>query len=170
MNKQSTWPAWVSSLILSVTFLLSLPGFAAQLYVATSGCDTNSGTRAKPFATLERARDEVRELRKHGRLADGGVTIWLRGGDYLRTRALELTTADSGTPKGSIIWRAFKGERVRLLGGRKLTAFETVTDAAMLAIKQIMAIDPLTTITVFGNSEVAAQSGKTKAQAIVHGT
>ncbi len=44
------------------------------------------------------------------------------------------------------------------------------TDAAMLAIKQIMAIDPLTTITVFGNSEVAAQSGKTKAQAIVHGT
>ena len=133
MNKQSTWPAWVSSLILSVTFLLSLPGFAAQLYVATSGCDTNSGTRAKPFATLERARDEVRELRKHGRLADGGVTIWLRGGDYLRTRALELTTADSGTPKGSIIWRAFKGERVRLLGGRKLTAFEPVTDAAMLA-------------------------------------
>jgi len=120
-------------LILSTIFLLVLPGHAAQLYVSTSGSDSNPGTSNKPFATLERARDEVRKLRQDGRLSNGGLTIWLRGGDYLRTNALQLTTADSGTPDAPIVWCACKGETVRLLGGRKLADFEPVADPAILA-------------------------------------
>ena len=119
-------------LILSTTLLLTRPGPAAQLYVSTSGSDANSGTRAKPFATLERARDEVRKLRQDGRLKSG-ATVWLRGGDYLRTNAVELTAADSGTAAAPIIWRACKGESVRLLGGRKLGGFKPVTDPVILA-------------------------------------
>jgi hypothetical protein len=125
------WPA--TSLILYATLLLALPAPAAQLYVATAGSDTNPGTQNKPFATPERARDEVRRLAQRGKLSKGGVTIWLRGGDYLRTNALELTAADSGTPQSPIVWRACKGETVRLLGGRKLSGFEPATDPAILA-------------------------------------
>jgi hypothetical protein len=121
------------SLILSATLLLALPGPAAQLYLSTSGSDTNSGTRAKPFATLERARDEARRLSQDHKLAGGPLTVWLRGGDYLRTNALQLTAADSGSPDAPIIWRACKGESVRLLGGRKLAGFEPVTNPAVLA-------------------------------------
>jgi hypothetical protein len=120
-------------LILGTTLLLALPGPAAQLYVSTTGSDINPGTSAKPFATLERARDEVRKLRQDGRLTKGGATIWLRGGDYLRTNALQLTAADSGTPDAPIIWCACKGENVRLLGGRKLAGFQPVTDPATFA-------------------------------------
>jgi hypothetical protein len=120
-------------LILSTTLLLALPGPAAQLYVSTTGSDVNPGTSAKPFATLERARDEVRQLKQDGKLPKGGLTIWLRGGDYLRTNALQLTAADSGTPDAPNIWCACKGENVRLLGGRKLAGFEPVTDPAILA-------------------------------------
>lgn len=50
-------------LILTTILLFALSGHAAQLYVSTAGSDLNRGTRAKPFATLERARDEVRRLR-----------------------------------------------------------------------------------------------------------
>src|ERR1035438_9638762 len=82
-------------LILGTTLLLALRGPAAQIYISTSGSDTNSGTRAKPFATLERARDEVRRLSLHRKLASGGLTVWLNGGDYFRTNALQLTAADS---------------------------------------------------------------------------
>ena len=46
--------------------------------IATDGRDQNPGTQDKPFATLERARDAVREARKPG-LPKGGVTVWLRG-------------------------------------------------------------------------------------------
>jgi len=35
---------------------------AADFYVATNGSDTNPGTEARPFATLERARDEARMI------------------------------------------------------------------------------------------------------------
>ncbi len=120
-------------LILGAALLLTLPSPAVQLYVAPTGCDTNSGSRTKPFATPERARDEVRRLTQNGKLPKGGVTIWLRGGDYFRTNALDLTAADSGTPRSPIVWRARKGETVRFLGGRKLSGFEPVADSAILA-------------------------------------
>jgi hypothetical protein len=57
----------------------------------------------------------------------------LRGGDYIQTNALELTAVDSGTADAPIVWRACKGESVRLLGGRKLSGFAPVTDTALLS-------------------------------------
>jgi len=119
--------------MLGATYLLALAGPAAELHLSPNGSDTNSGTRARPFATLERARDAVRQLRQDSRLGRGGVTIWLGGGDYLRTNSLELTTADSGTPEVPVIWRAHGNERVRLLGGCKLSGFGPVTNPAVLA-------------------------------------
>lgn len=106
---------------------------ALELYVAPNGQDANPGTKSKPFATLERARDAMRQLKTEGKLPKGGVTLWLRGGDYVRTNVFELTTADSGTVDSPIVWRARKGESVRLLGGRTLTGFTPVTDATVLA-------------------------------------
>jgi len=133
MNTCATFLPLARWAALSATLLLALPSPAAELYVSPHGSDTNSGTRARPFATLERARDEVRRLRQAEKLPKGGITIWLRGGDYLRTNALELTAGDSGTPKGPVVWRAAKGETVRLLGGCRLSGFTPVTDAALLA-------------------------------------
>jgi hypothetical protein len=131
MRSMNASPLRSSALGAALLFTLSCP--ATQLYVATTGSDQNPGTRHKPFATLERARDEARGLRREGKLPGGGVTVWLRGGDYLRTNALELTAADSGTAKSPIVWRASKGETVRLLGGRRLPGFEPVTDTSILA-------------------------------------
>jgi hypothetical protein len=119
-------------LILGTILLAIPPGRAAQLFVSIDGSDLNPGTRAKPFATLERARDEVRRLRLADRLK-GGATIWLGSGDYVRTNAFELTAADSGTANAPIVWRAAEGENVRLLGARKLAGFHPVTDPKVLA-------------------------------------
>jgi hypothetical protein len=126
----NTSPA--QQLILSTALLLALPGRAVEFYVSTTGSDTNAGSQSQPFATLERARDEARRLKQDGTLPKGGLTIWLQGGDYLRTNALQLSAADSGTPDAPIAWRASQGEPVRLLGGRKLAGFEPVTDPAIL--------------------------------------
>ncbi|MFA6561228.1 MAG: hypothetical protein WCV00_04915 [Verrucomicrobiia bacterium] len=45
--------------LLSILTLIAvtLVGTAAEFYVATNGDDANPGTKAKPFATLERARN-----------------------------------------------------------------------------------------------------------------
>jgi hypothetical protein len=115
---------------LFVALLLARTAAAAEFWIATNGSDANPGTQAKPFATLERARDAVRQ--SQGRLQRGEVTVFLRGGDYFRTNALELTAADSGTAQSPVTWRAWKDELVRLLGGRPLTGFTPVSDAAVL--------------------------------------
>ena len=48
-----------------MTLVLGFLGAAwgEDLFVATSGSDTNPGTEMKPFATLERARDAIRAVK-----------------------------------------------------------------------------------------------------------
>jgi hypothetical protein len=98
----------------------------ADFYVATNGSDQNEGSEAKPFLSLERAREAVRQGK------GAGVTVWIRGGDYIRTNTFELSAEDSGSSGQPISWRAFGNERVRLLGGKKLTGFSEVTDTGTL--------------------------------------
>jgi hypothetical protein len=102
------------------------------LHVATDGSDQHPGTKAKPFATLERARDEIRTLRKAGGLPGGGVAVELAGGIYERAKPFELTAEDSGTEQAPIVYRARKGEEVRLVGGKVVTGWKPVADEAVL--------------------------------------
>jgi len=108
------------------------------LYVAVAGSDNWSGRIARPaggggpFATLERARDEIRRLRKDGALPDGGVTVEVGAGVYELTAPFELGEEDSGTDAAPITYRAQRGAEVRLLGGRLVTGFAPVTDPAVL--------------------------------------
>ncbi|MCS7310053.1 MAG: right-handed parallel beta-helix repeat-containing protein [Armatimonadetes bacterium] len=109
-----------------------------NLYVSPKGNDQWSGTlpspnRARtdgPFATLERARDAIRELKKEGKLPPDGVTVWLRGGDYFRQQPFALNAEDSGSPEAPIIYSAYRGEPVRLLGGKRISGWKEVSDPA----------------------------------------
>jgi len=109
----------------------------ATLYVAPDGNDANPGTKDRPFATLERARDAVRAMKTAAPLPQGGVTILLRGGLYELSRPFELAAEDSGSPACPIEYRAAPGEDVRISGGRTVTGWQRTTDPGVLA-----ALDP----------------------------
>jgi len=109
-----------------------MPPAALTLHVAPDGSDDNPGTPAKPFATLERARDAIRGLKKAGKLPRGQVVVVVRGGTYELSRPLELTEDDSGTADSPIVYRAEKGKVVRLSGGRSVENWRPVTDKASL--------------------------------------
>ncbi|MBN1363020.1 MAG: right-handed parallel beta-helix repeat-containing protein [Sedimentisphaerales bacterium] len=85
--------------------------WARDYYVAVEGNDANPGTIEKPFATLEKARDAIRETRPEG------ATVVIRGGKHFRSQAFTLTEQDPGT-----VYRAYPGETVRLIGGREISA------------------------------------------------
>lgn len=104
----------------------------SEIYIAPNGRDTWPGTRAKPLATLEAARDMLRQMRAAGQETKGGVTVWMRAGRYERTKPFALAKEDSGSAEAPIVYRAMPGERVCLSGGRLVTNFAPVTDQSIL--------------------------------------
>ena len=103
---------------------------AALLYVATNGNDAWSGrlpapNAAKtdgPFATIPRARDAIRELKRPGKLASP-VTVQVRGGTYRIAKPISFTPADSGSPDQPVRYVAYPGEEPVLCGGREITGW-----------------------------------------------
>ena len=107
-------------------------GLASTLFVATNGNDTNPGTEERPFKSLERARDEIRHIKAAGPLPVGGVTVEVRGGVYELARPVELNEKDSGTDNAPIVYRARRGEVVKIVSGRSVTGWQPVTAPAVL--------------------------------------
>jgi len=130
--------ALVLSIVMSITAAQTQPSL--ELYVAVNGNDAWSGRPVAPndqktdgpYATLERARDEIRKIKKRLGELPPGITVWIRGGDYHLDRTFELVAEDGGGEKMPIAYRAYKDEQVRLLGGKRVSDFKTVTDQAIL--------------------------------------
>ena len=95
-----------------------LPGLA--FFVAPTGNDENVGTESKPFRTLERARDEVRNLTAN---MDGDITVYLRGGVHERMKTFELTSLDSGKNGHDVVWSSYPGEQAIIEGGTAITGW-----------------------------------------------
>ncbi len=119
-----------------VPFLVALgSGLPARvdLYVATSGNDAWSGTLPAanpdktdgPFATPERARDEIRKRKAS---QSGPTTVHIRGGRYHRERAFTLTAEDGGSTDAPITYRAYESETVRWIGGKAVTGWKVTDD------------------------------------------
>ncbi len=104
--------------------------YGAELFVSPAGNDVHPGSIEQPFATLERARDAVRDLRAATGLPTGGVVIWLRDGVHPRATTFELLAEDSGSAEKPVVFRAYPCERPRLIGAVPLQPewFTTVTD------------------------------------------
>jgi len=101
---------------------------AKQFYVAPNGDDANDGSKEKPFATLEKAKDTVRQLKKESGLPSGGIIVWMREGTYPLAKTFTLGSEDSGVPGSPVVYRAYPGEKVTLTGGRPITGFVPYKD------------------------------------------
>ena len=112
---------------------------AATWHVAPAGNDANPGTETKPFATLTRAREEIRRLKQAGPLA-APVDIAVHAGAYRLTESLAFGPEDSGTAASPVIWHATPGEEVRVHGGWVVDRadFHAVTNETVLK-----SLDPL---------------------------
>jgi parallel beta-helix repeat protein len=88
-------------------------------YVSPDGNDTNPGTFAQPFATIEKARDTIRALT----LPDGGITVWVRGGTYYVDQSIVFDDTDSGEPNKLIVYKAYQHEEPVFCGGKEITGW-----------------------------------------------
>ena len=67
---------------------------AAEYFVAPTGSDSNPGTMASPFATIQKGND----------VAAAGDTVWLRGGTYFSTRQIVLSRSGSSDTNRTKFW------------------------------------------------------------------
>ena len=111
-----------------------IPDSSAEVfYVAPNGNDNwsgaletvNSSGTDGPFATLQRARDAIRSLKRlQGGTLQKPVTVLLRGGTYFLTEPLTLKAEDSGTENFPITYTAYPGEQPIISGGQKITDWQ----------------------------------------------
>src|SRR5690242_18577548 len=102
---------------------------SADFYVAPDGRDSWSGTLESPnagktdgpFASLDRARKAVRDMKKGSRNAP--IVVALRGGTYFMSQPLNFDRGDSGTANAPIVYEAFNNEKPVISGGRALTGW-----------------------------------------------
>lgn len=113
-------------------------GAELRLNVSSDGNDDNDGTSQSPLATLEGARNRLREIRKTNpeELKDGAV-VYLREGVYSLQTPFVLEEQDSGTETGRIEYRGasgFGGPLTKLVGAQNLplAVFMPVTDVDVL--------------------------------------
>ena len=101
-----------------------VPAGEVVFYVSPLGNDSWLGRVATPrqtdgpFATIARAQQAVRKIRKtHPQAA---VRVTLGGGTYYLDSPLEFGPEDSGTEDAPVVYAAAPGEKVVISGGRRL--------------------------------------------------
>jgi len=132
MNERES-PSYQTIAWLTLLLIVSLPDCShaqhaidtnsADFYVAPNGRDDWSGRVAEPmanftdgpFATLTRARNAVRALKKLSGKKDFVVRI--RGGTYLIRETLVFSLEDSAPDGGTITYAAFRNEEPILSSG-----------------------------------------------------
>jgi hypothetical protein len=132
-------------LILAVLMASWAELMAADFYVAPGGNDSWSGKVAAPaagradgpFATLDRARIAVAELRKSQPGRTTPVQVSIAGGVYSLAATLTFTPADSGTAQSPTIYAAAEGQTAVLTAGRVLKGFRVENGRWTLVIPEV---------------------------------
>lgn len=104
----------------------------ADFFVSTSGSDRWSGTLAMPnaegndgpFATLERARDAVRELKKH---KASNISVLIREGTYQLKNTVVFGLEDSGEGDSIVTYAAYPDETPVFSSGREIKSWQKVS-------------------------------------------
>ncbi|PNW29673.1 right-handed parallel beta-helix repeat-containing protein [Formosa algae] len=104
----------------------------ADFYVSTKGSDSWSGTLSAPnakgsdgpFATLERARDAVRDLKKK---TSKDITVFVRDGVYQLNKTVVFDLEDSGEGESTITYAAYPGETPVFSSGKEINGWKKVT-------------------------------------------
>ena len=100
----------------------------ADFYVSVNGSDSNPGTFDKPFATFEKAKNAVREL-KETKSSDG-ITVAFMAGNYGKLD-ISFDKSDSGTEQCPITYCAYGDGDVVFMNGIELygSDFEPIDES-----------------------------------------
>ncbi len=115
-------PALLSAAVAFVVLLAVGRAQATEYYVAPTGSDSNPGTMASPFATIQKGNDA----------AAAGDTVWLRAGTYYSTKQITLSKSGTSDAKRTKFW-AYQNE-VPILDCSKYVTTNKAADVAAILV------------------------------------
>ncbi len=98
----------------------------AHYYISPSGSDSYDGSLARPFKTIQKARDVIRTVNKN---MTGDIVVILKNGTHTLSQPLALGPEDSGSNGYNIIYRADTGAKATISGGKNVTRW-TLSNAS----------------------------------------
>lgn len=108
--------------------VISINSYAADIWVAISGNDSNMGTKDSPKQTIAAALRQARELR---RLNDpsitAGIHIIVEDGEYVLDEPLFIRPEDSGTATSPTIIENAPGAKPVISGGTVINKWKKVS-------------------------------------------
>ena len=85
------------------------------IYVSPTGNDeTGDGSQSTPFASMDKARIAVRDMKKSG----GDIVVEFADGFYQLSDTVTFDENDSGSKSAKVIYRAAKGAHPIISGGK----------------------------------------------------
>lgn len=91
-----------------------------ELYVSKNGSDANDGSQNYPFATIERAQEEVRTLTE---AMTGDIIVYVGEGRYNLEAPLEFTENDGGRGEYDVIYKGIGQNKPVISGGKPISGF-----------------------------------------------
>ncbi|MFZ5431479.1 MAG: right-handed parallel beta-helix repeat-containing protein [Bacteroidota bacterium] len=101
------------------------------MYVSPDGSDDHPGTKSKPFRTIQKAQEAIRDRLADG--ASGALTVWLADGSYFLSEPLTYGIHDSGCENTSITYKALKGANPVISGGAQISAWKASQNGLWIA-------------------------------------
>jgi hypothetical protein len=124
-NRRTAACQLFATLIVTAAGAHAVPEFAHEFFVAASGSDSHPGTAAKPFQSLEKARDAVRAQLP---TMTGDIAVTIAGGTYPVRKTIAFGPQDSGTGTHRVIYRAADGQTPMFTGGVPVSGWQPYKD------------------------------------------
>jgi glycosyl hydrolase family 141 len=97
-----------------------------EIHVTPTGQDTNAGTKEKPLATIDAARQAASKIVRQ--MTAGQVRVVIHDGAYRIQEPIVFTSENGGTESVSVTYTAASGERPLISGGRTIAGFKANDD------------------------------------------
>ena len=131
-------PILLVGLFALLTLVLNTTSPSADFYISTSGANASGdGSLAKPWATLDWARDQVYSK---GLYKTTPVTIWILGGNYFIGSKFLIDASHSGSPTAPVAYKAYNNQTVRLIGGVNVNTATAVKTTSPLFKSETVAM------------------------------
>jgi len=118
-------------LLLLLTLCLNLYSQETSIHISPYGNDQNEGIKESPVATIERANQLIKEIKKK-QFPEDTITVFLHEGIYRLKHGVVLNSDNSGSEKSPILYKSMEGAKVIISGAYPIKNYKPLSKAHSL--------------------------------------